>query len=159
MDHSEVPLMQTINGPRDEQLSLEKGIIFFPCRVSLGHISVRDMLPSTQSHHYSDAGFQFGVKKVQTSNIHKMERRSWVTNRWKGKPAMEICPALVLGRSSLGSFCFVFFFSPQDNELCMLWLICCEKWEGMPLGSKSNGDLCIVPKHQSFSKEGPQTIP
>lgn len=68
--------MQTINGPRDEQLSLEKGIIFFPCWVSLGHISVRDMLPSTQSHHYSDAGFQFGVKKVQTSNIHKMERRS-----------------------------------------------------------------------------------
>ena len=73
MDHSEVPLMQTVNGPRDEQLSLEKGIISFPCRVSLGHISLRDMLPSTQSHHYSDASFQFGDKKVQTSNTRNGE--------------------------------------------------------------------------------------
>ena len=41
----------------------------------------------------------------------------------------------------------------------MLWLICSDKWEGEPPGSKRDGDLCTVPKHQSFSKEGPQTIP
>ena len=101
--------MQTVNGPRDEQLSLEKGIISFPCRVSLGHISLRDMLPSTQSHHYSDAGFQFGDKKVQTSNTRNGEE-VMSDKQMKGQTNYGNLPGPSPRMFFFG--CFFFFFFP-----------------------------------------------
>lgn len=71
----------------------------------------------------------------------------------KGKEIMEIYSALVLGCPSLGLF-------PGDNELCMLWLIC--RGKRVRGGATRKREILWPlhsPEQQSFSKEGPQTIP